>query len=154
MTGIDPDKILSPITDQKKVQSRQKTDKNEFQNYFQQAIGSATTENSNVESAPFISDIRPVQFDLMAGQSPSTIVDQVARLIDTMESYQRQLNESSATLKDIDPIIEKLARQRDSLSAISQNADVEDELKAIVSQSLSLSTKEVARFKSGHYNDP
>jgi hypothetical protein len=153
MIGIDPDKTISPTMDQKRVANQQKTDKNEFKNLFQQAVDSAKTENKTVASTPSVSEIRPVQFETQADASTGMVVDQVGRLMNTMEAYQRRLMESDATLKDIEPIVEKIAKQSESLSAIACDTNMEDELKSIVNQSLSLSSKEIARYRSGYYND-
>ena len=153
MIGIDPEKSVSPIVDRKRVENQQKTEKNAFQNFFQQAVGSAQTENSQITSTPFISDIRPVQFETQVAPSTNLIVDQVGQLIDTMEAYRQKLIDNSATLKDIDPVIDKLTSQSESLSAISKDAKMEDDLKSIVDQSLMLSLKEIAQYKSGQYND-
>jgi hypothetical protein len=153
MIHIDPEKSVSPIVDRKKVESQQKTGKNAFQNFFQQAVGSAKTEESQIESTPFISEIRPVQFETQTAPSTNLIVDRVGHLIDSMEAYQQKLIENGATLKDIEPFIDKLASQSDSLSAISNDSGMEDDLKSIVNQSLLLSSKEIARYKSGQYND-
>ena len=153
MIGIDPDKSVSPIMDRTKVESRQKTEKNAFQNFFQQAVGSAKTEDSQIESTPFISEIRPVQFETQATPSTDLIVNQVGHLIETMEAYQQKLIDNGATLKDIEPLIDKLASQSESLSSISKDVGMEDELKSIVDQSLLLSSKEIAQYKSGQYND-
>jgi hypothetical protein len=153
MIGIDPEKSVSPIVDRKRVESQQKTEKNAFQNFFQQAVDSAKTENTQIASTPFISDIRPVQFETQVAPSTNLIVDQVGQLIDTMEAYQQKLIDNNATLKDIEPVIDKLTNQSESLSAISKDAGMEGDLKSIVDQSLLLSLKEIAQYKSGQYND-
>ena len=153
MIGIDPDKIILPVSDQKKVSNQQRAEKNEFQNVFKQAVDSTKTEDNAVVSTPYTSDIRPAQFETQTVPSTTMIVDQIDQLMSTMEAYQRRLMESDATLKDIEPIVEKIAKQSESLSAISQEAKMEDDLKVIVNQSLSLSSKEISRYRSGHYND-
>ena len=153
MIGIDPDKIILPVSDQKKVANQQKTEKNEFQNVFKQAVNSTKTEDNAVVSTPYASDIRPAQFETQTASSTNMIVGQIDQLMVTMETYQQRLLESDATLKDIEPIVEKIAKQSEFLSAISQETKMEDDLKTIVNQSLSLSSKEIARYRNGHYND-
>ena len=153
MIGIDPDKSIPSIVDQKRVENRQKTDKNDFQNFFQQAVGSVKTENNEVESTPYVSDVRPVQFETQEAASTDMIVNQVDRLINTIDAYQQQLMENNATLKDIEPIVDKIVKQSESLSTIAQDIEMEDDLKSIVNQSLSLSSKEIARYRNGDYND-
>ena len=153
MIGIDPDKIILPVTDQNKVASSKRTDKNNFQDLFKQVAKSAETENTAVVSTPYTSEIRPAQFETQAVSSTTMIVDQIDHLMTTMEAYQRRLMESDATLKDIEPIVEKIAKQSESLSVIAQKTEMENDLETIVNQSLSLSSKEIARYRSGHYND-
>lgn len=153
MIGIDPDKIILPVSDQKKVANQQKTDKSDFQNVFKQAVDSTKTEDNKVVATPYTSEIRPAQFEAQTVPSTDMIVDQIDQLMATMEAYQHRLMDSNATLKDIEPIVEKIATQSESLSAISQEAKIEDDLKTIVNQSLSLSSKEIARYRNGHYND-
>ena len=153
MIGIDPEKSVPHIVERKKVENQQKTGKNEFQNIFQQAVGSAKTENTQTESTPFISEIRPAQFETQAEPSTNMIANQVGLLIDTMEAYQQKLIESGVTLKDIEPFIEKMNIQSESLSEISKDAGMGDDLKSIVNQSLSLSAVEITRYNSGQYND-
>jgi hypothetical protein len=153
MIEFDPDKSIPSIVDQKKVENKQRTGKNEFQEIFQQAVDSVKTENTNVESTPYISEIRPVQFETQAESSTSQIVDQVDALLHSMEDYQQVLMNRDATLKDIEPIIDRIGKQSASLSGISQDMGLDDDLKSLVNQSLSLSLQEIARYKSGHYND-
>ena len=153
MIGIDPNKSVAPITDQKKADNAQKTKNNDFQDVYQQAIGNVKTDDMKAEMTSFVSEMRPVQFETQAQPPTSIIVNQVDQLIDTMDIYRQQLSEKNATLKDIEPTIEKIAKQSESLSAISKNVSLEDGLRSIVDQSLSLSAKEVLSYKSGHYND-
>lgn len=153
MIGIDPDKPIAPILDQKQRDAQVKTNKNQFQDVFQQAMDSVKTDHQKVESPPFVSDIRPVQFETAAEPSANLIADRVGQLIDTMETYQRQLSDAGTTLREMESTMEKIAQQSESLSAISKGMEMEDDLRAIVNQSLALSSKEVARYKSGHYND-
>ncbi len=153
MIGFDPDKLVSPLMDQKKVENQSKTDNTEFRTFFQQAVGSEKTGKNDVASVAFVSDIRPAQFEAQEEPSTTMIADQVDQLVDTMETYQRQLMTHDATLKDIQPILEKIAEQSEALSAISKQTDINDNLKAIVDQSVSLSSQEIIRFNSGHYND-
>jgi hypothetical protein len=47
------------------------------------------------------------------------VVDQVKRLIDTMEVYQQKLIENGTTLKDIQPLVQQMKSESESLSATS-----------------------------------
>jgi hypothetical protein len=154
MVTIDPDKSISDITGAKKVQQQDKTDNNEFSAVFRQAAGNQRPETSQqLEPASSVSGIRPVQFENKVMPATNAIVDHVQQLLDTMEAYQQKLTESSATLKTIQPLVDKIAFQSETLAAKAKEAVGVDDLQTIVDQSLTLSSLEIARFRSGQYID-
>ena len=154
MIEFNPEKTILPINDSKKAENNQGTESLDFRNVFQQAIGSAETKSQSVEATAHFSDIRPAQFEASTTDvSAEMVVDQIDALIQAMEDYQRELTNGEATLKDMAPIVDKIVRQSDSLSNLSTSDGVDDGLKSIADQSLSLSSQEVAKYKSGVYND-
>jgi hypothetical protein len=70
-----------------------------------------------------------------------------------MADYQRKLIENGATLKEIQAVVDKMASQNESLSAISGAIGEKERLATIVNQSLMLSSMEIAKYNSGFYND-
>ena len=153
MVTIDPDKSIAAITDLKKVRHRANTHKGEFDAVFRQAIDSTSIRGAKTESAPLTTDIRPAQF--MSAPMPSTemVVDQVQKLVETMTSFQKKLTDEGATLKEIHPLVEKMASQSSSLAALSAATGKQERLNTIVNQSLMLASMEIAKFKSGHYTN-
>jgi hypothetical protein len=63
------------------------------------------------------------------------------------------LGESGATLKEIQPLMERMASHNERLGAIANAAGDQKDLGTIVDQSLMLSSMEIAKYKSGLYND-
>jgi len=153
MVTIDPDKSISAITGPKKGQQQEKTDNHEFAAVFRQAADTQCPEPAQPEPASSVSDIRPVQFENKVMPATNAIVDHVQQLLDTMEAYQQKLTESSATLKTIQPLVDKIAFQSETLAAKAKEAVGVDDLQTIVDQSLTLSSLEIARFRSGQYID-
>ncbi|MBC2742021.1 MAG: hypothetical protein HGJ93_02965 [Desulfosarcina sp.] len=152
MVTIDPDKSILNTTELKKAEGLSKTQKGEFDAIFRKAVDSTEIKSANVESTNFVSEIRPAQFTTEPMPSANMVVDRVQRLIDAMEAYQQKLIENGATLKDIQPLMEKMASQSESLTAISNAVGEQDDLRTIVNQSLMLSSMEIAKYKSGLYN--
>jgi hypothetical protein len=70
-----------------------------------------------------------------------------------MEGYQQKLIEKAATLRDIQTLVQKMASESESLGAVSKTVAEQDGLRAIIDQSLMLTSMEIVRFNSGHYND-
>ncbi len=153
MIEFNPEKTIQPSVDPKKTGSNQPTEKNDFQNVFQQAIGSVETKNNAVQSTSSVSEIRPARFETQPQVSDNVVAGQVDSLINTLEAYREALSNGEATLKDIEPLIDRIDRQSDSLSKACRNTETDDGLKAIADQVLSLSSMELARYKSGYYTD-
>ena len=153
MVTIDPEKPILNIADQKKTENRSRVQKGEFDAIFRQAVDSTEGRGLAIESTAFISQIRPVQFTAESLPSTNMVVDRVQQLIDTMGAYQQKLNDSGATLKEIQPLVEKMTSQSESLGATSSAVEIQESLKTIVNQSLTLASMEITKFNSGYYND-
>ncbi len=152
MVTINPDKSILDITERNKGGNSQKVNRGEFDAVFRQAVASAEIKGTETEATNFISDIRPAQFTLEPSSSANMVVDQVQRLIDTLEAYQQKLIENGATLKEIHPLVQKMASQSESLYETLSAMGDQETLQTIVNQSLTLASMEIAKFNSGYYN--
>ena len=153
MVTIDPDKSITSFTDLKKSHRAEGQNGNDFDRLFNKLVGDTTTEPSGLGTTTLISDIRPSQFDNPSTPDASGVVERVQQLLDIMETYQQKLIGGRTTLKEIEPLMNTMAGQGESLAEVSKKIENEDELKSIVNQSLTLVSVEMARFKNGDYND-
>ena len=153
MVTIDPNKPILNTTEPNRAESRSNVKKGEFDALFRQAVDSTEVKGVKTESTRFISQIRPAQFATEPLPSANLVVNQVQRLIDTMEVYQQKLMDSDATLKDIQTLVQKMESQSETVSATSNAVEEQKSLKTIVNQSLTLASMEIAKFNSGYYNN-
>jgi hypothetical protein len=157
MVAINIDKSIANINsaETKKQQDRTKPQPGAFDAVFRQTMDAKETKGTESPSTPFMTEIRPAQFTAATGTAPSAhiVANQVEALIDTMEAYQQKLGDSHATLKDIQPLMEKMASHNKRLSAISKTVGDQEGLGSVVNQSLMLSSMEIARYNSGFYNN-
>ncbi len=153
MVTINPEKPIVNIPQRGKVENCNKGQKGRFDAIFRKTVDSTTIQNPKTESTHFVSDVRPAQFMSEPSPSSNRVVNQVQRLIDTMERYRQKLIDNSATLKDIQTLVHRMASESESLSAISGAMEEQDGLKTIMNQALMLSSMEIAKFNSGDYND-
>lgn len=153
MVTIDPDKLVLNILEQNRAKSLPNGQKGEFDAIFRQSIDSTEFKGAKTESSPLVSEIRPAQFSSESLPTANMVVDRVQQLIDTMGVYQKKLIDQGATLKDIQALVQKMASQSESLSATSRTVKGEERLQAIVNQSLTLASIEIAKFNSGYFND-
>jgi hypothetical protein len=153
MATIDPDKLILNIPEPNRTKSLPNGHQGEFDAIFRQAVDSTEFKGAKMESAPLVSEIRPAKFSSEWMPSANRVVDRVQELIDTMGLYQHKLIDPGATLKDIQALVQKMTSQSESLSATSNTVEGEERLQAIVNQSLTLASMEIAKFNSGYFND-
>ena len=153
MVTIDPNKTILNVPHGNKAGNCSNEKKCEFDSILQKVVDSTTTREAGAESTLLVSDVRPARFATEPLPSTNMVVDQVQRLIDTMEVYQQKLIENGATLKDIQPLVQQMKSESESLSATSSAVQAKERLKTIVDQSLMLSSMEIAKFNNGDYND-
>jgi hypothetical protein len=153
MTTINTDKLIQSISAPKSATGPAKTEKTEFGEVFQQALGSTTKTPADIQATAHASDVRPARFSVESAPSAGKVVDKVQRLIDTLADYQGKLIEKGTTLKEMDGLVRQMETQSASLAAASDQVGESGKLKAIVNQSLMLSAMEIAKYNNGHYND-
>ena len=77
MVKIDANNTIRGIANQNGVQTGKKTTAREFDRALQTALGSASTQKSEVESTHFLGNIRPAQFEKTNAAQEGRVVDQV-----------------------------------------------------------------------------
>ncbi|GAB6905586.1 hypothetical protein DESC_290106 [Desulfosarcina cetonica] len=154
MITLDPEKSILNIADRKKGDKREETGTAEFDSLFKDLIKTEDASNTVSGQDTAVFDIRPVRFSEPTPSSQATTVDHVQQLIETMDVYQQKLSEPRATLKEIEPYLEDLASHAKSLEDHCNSVSDDDELKAIVNQSLALASMEIVRYRNGEYNNP
>jgi hypothetical protein len=74
-------------------------------------------------------------------------------VLDHLESYQHLLSHSHMSLRALEPAVLKLVEDNSNLSSMIRDLADEDPVKPLMEEALLLSSKEVARFEQGIYND-
>ncbi|MCP4715357.1 MAG: hypothetical protein GY868_09585 [Deltaproteobacteria bacterium] len=78
-------------------------------------------------------------------------IAQVEKFLDTLEEYSVSLNSSRHTLKDLSPLVTRMEHETDDLKQLSKSLPPDDEIKAIIDESLIRSSVEIIRFNRGDY---
>jgi len=155
MVTIDPNKPIQTIVGSKPESERTKSTDGGFDTIFKQAIGGENTRPSSAEPTTTASDIRPARFSTQTeGSTSVSVVDRTEQLVDTLNAYREKLDEIGATMKDVEPLVQQMTSQSEALATMSQSEEgADNKLQGIVDQALMLSSMEIARYNSGHYND-
>jgi len=154
MVTIDPNKPIQPIAGSKTGGDKATSANGGFDTIFKQAISGEEAQPCSAESTLAASDIRPARFSTQTESGTgASVVDRTEKLMDTLEAYREKLDEIGATMKDVQPLVQQMTSQSEALSTMSQSENsADDKLRGIVDQALMLSSLEIARYNSGHYN--
>ena len=153
MVIIDPNKPIQPVTKTGNDNSTSRIQSEGFDAVFKQEMAGKTTAPVNIEPSSQVGDVRPAWLEKEAQGPASMALDRVDNLIDTMAAYQNKLAENGATLHDIHGLVEQMSTQSESLARLFDKMDASDSLKAIVDQSLMLSSMEISRYYDGYFID-
>ena len=78
-------------------------------------------------------------------------MDRIENMIDLLDQYRHKLADPQMNLKQIDPIINDIARENDSLATLADSLPAADELKAILERTMVTASLEVTKFYRGDY---
>ena len=131
----------------------EKTDDNQFAEILKKTL-SPTDESKPVyqnhqilRSTP-LPDIQPLK---ALGTDKSTIVERVHNFLDVLDDYRRKLGDPRVSLKEVDPVINRLEIENENLKPVLESLGDEDELKEILNNLLINASLEVIRYRQGEY---
>lgn len=148
---IDGTEGIQPIPDSEKNKHRAEKPERAFQEIFQQALKPGQDHAPAPAATTFVRPpvalmeiVRPVndKADIVAG---------VENMLDLLEDYRRQLLQPESQLKDIDALVRKLDGQQKRLAPAVNQLPENDELKAILNQSLVTASVEIFKYHRGDY---
>ncbi len=145
ITDSDIVKQVLPQTTQK----NQKTEGGNFDALLEKNIENLNTTPSQTAPADMLQPSSHIFFDT-AAVAQEEVVQRVTGFLDMMEEYSSKLD-SSATLKDISPLVAKMELEKAELQQLAESLPQGDEVRAILDEALIRSSVEVVKFNRGDY---
>lgn len=118
------------------------------------AVGPATTPDAaqRLSAPPGPVSISGVQFSRLPVAPPANAAEQVDRLLNLLEGYQRELADPDRSLKTIAPRLAQVEKGTRELEKSIESLEDGDSLKSIAQEALVTATAEVFKFNRGDYN--
>ena len=101
-----------------------------------------------------INSIPNIQLNPLFAVQDSQIVEQTENFLDILEEYRNKLLDPQTTLRDIHPLIQRMASEKETLTPVLNSLPPGDGLKDILNDALVNSEVEVIKFNRGDYVDP
>lgn len=81
----------------------------------------------------------------------SLIYNGIDRVLNGLEKYQHLISNTHASLKAIHPTIQQIKNEVDDLKQVLEGLDDTDPIRAILSESLLVASKEIIKYEQGEY---
>ena len=122
---------------------------------FKAVLKNEVEKSSNVisqnQKMPSLSCISPVQLNMLSPTQNKSIIERVENLLNILDEYQEKLKDPGISLKEIDPIIKQMEREKKNLAPVLDSIVEGDGLKNILNQTLVTSSLETIKFNRGDY---
>jgi hypothetical protein len=105
---------------------------------------------SIVRSTPLV-EIQPIK---ALGEDKSTVVERVYKFLNTLDDYRHKLRDPQVSLKEVDPVINRIKNENENLKPVLESLADGDELKEILNDVLVTASLEVIKYRRGDYINP
>jgi hypothetical protein len=92
-----------------------------------------------------------VHFTPLSPEARKITVERLDNLLDLLDQYRNQLADPKVTLRQIEPLLNTISKEKEQLSAVLNGMPDEDGLKDIVHRTLITTSLEVMKFNRGDY---
>lgn len=137
------------------VQKKQKTGKDSFGRMLDSMIDK-TSKKETVVTPTKTFNTGPVlqaTSDMLTHEMKQPVIKNTENLLTLLDEYRQKLADPRFSLKDINPLVDRLSSENKNLAEIMGSLPEGDGLKDIARKTLITSSLEVIRFNKGDYID-
>lgn len=129
----------------------EKTQGTGFKAVLKNEVEKSSNLNSQNQKMPSISSISPIQLEMVSPTQNKSVIERVENLLNILDKYQQKLKDPHVTLKEIDPVVKQMEKEKDNLTPVLDSISGNDGLKDILNQILATSSLEAIKFNRGDY---
>ncbi|MBW1780313.1 MAG: hypothetical protein JRL30_06200 [Deltaproteobacteria bacterium] len=135
-----------------KTQKSEASPSKGFGKILEETIKTSSNTNTGGPQSTVMEGIQEIQMYPMPALDNTPVYEGTERLLDTLDEYRQRLADREVSLREIDPLISKIAKESKGLTEQVDALSEGDPLKEIVNQTLIVSSLEVMKFTRGDYN--
>lgn len=134
-----------------KFNKNEKTQGADFGAVLKNEVDKFSNDISGNQKMPSISSISPIQLNMLFHSQNGSIIDRVENLLSILDEYQQKLKDPHFTLKEIDPLVKQMEKEKENLAPVLNSLEKNDGLKDILNRALVTSSLETIKFNRGDY---
>lgn len=144
------DEIMKSLYPPETAKSRPAGEK-EFGQILKETVENTQKSDVGPRQTAFINPPASVWRTAQGSPDPEFAIDRIENMINLLDQYRHKLADPQMNLKQLDPIINEIARENDSLASLADSLPVADELKYILDRTMVTASLEVTKFYRGDY---
>ena len=144
------DQIMKSLYPQETPKS-QPAGEQEFGRILKETVENIQKPDSGPRQTAFINPLSSVWRTAQGSPDPKFTIDRIENMIDLLDQYRHKLADPQMNLKQLDSIINEIARENDSLASLGDSLSDEDKIKDILDRTMVTASLEVTKFYRGDY---
>ena len=134
-----------------KINKNEKAQGIDFGAVLKNEVEKSSNVISGNQKMPSMSSISPIQLNMVSPAQSGSIIDRVENLLNILDEYQQKLKDPHFSLKEIDPLVKQMEKEKENLAPELDSLVEDDGLKDILNQALVTSSLETIKFNRGDY---
>jgi len=134
-----------------KISKNEKAQGIDFGAVLKNEVEKSSNAISTNQKIPSTSSISPIQLDMLSPAQNESIIDRVENLLNVLAEYQQKLKDPHFSLKEIDPLVKQMEKEKENLAPVLDSLVEDGGLKDILNKTLVTSSLETIKFNRGDY---
>ena len=145
-----PNDIASSVFTDKATQ-KESTSDSEFKDILKASVERPQQTPAPIQTPSHANPLEPIRFTPLSPEARETTVERLDNLLNLLDQYRGQLADPKVTLRQIEPLLNTIAKEKEQMSAVLNVMPDGDGLKDIVHRTLITTSLELIKYNRGDY---
>lgn len=134
-----------------KTTQKDSTPDSEFKDILKASVERSQHNAAPVQAPTHASPVGAIRFAPLSPEARETTVERLDNLLNLLDQYRDQLADPKVTLRQIEPLLDTIAKEKEQMSTVLNSMPDEDGLKDIVHRTLITTSLELMKYNRGDY---
>ena len=125
--------------------------KDDFKNVLKASVERTARHPEKTKSSLLANPVSTIKFHSLSPENKRLTLERIDDFLNLLDNYRDQLADPQVTLRDLEPVINRIEKEKEQLSSVMESLPNEDELKDIVNRTLITASLEVIKYNRGDY---
>lgn len=134
-----------------KALQKDKTQKDDFKDVLKTSIEQTSNHPAEVKPSALMQPISAINFQSLSPENKGITIERVDNFLNLLDDYRKLLADPQVTLRQMEPLMNTIEKEKEQLSSVLDSLAGEDGLKDIVNRTLVTASLEIVKYNRGDY---